>query len=170
MNGTVFVDWHPFDHPTLGEVEIGGWIRTKNSPPEGPLVQKEAEMGNAYKIYMAGLTPKLKIKTEIKTTNEEAGIFQVDITVENNGYLPTALQQAQALSVAEPVVLGVEPGENVEIIFGEEMAKIGHINGNSESETISYVLRKKNKSDRAVLSVSVTAERARNDQTEVVIQ
>jgi murein tripeptide amidase MpaA len=29
MGGTRFVDWHAFDHPTLGEVEIGGWIRAK---------------------------------------------------------------------------------------------------------------------------------------------
>ena len=99
MDGAMYVDWHSFDHPTLGEVEIGGWIRTRNSPPEGPLVQAESEMGNAYKIYMAGLTPRLRVKSEVSATNAEAGIYQVDITVENSGFLHTALQQAQALEV-----------------------------------------------------------------------
>ncbi|MCK5650269.1 MAG: hypothetical protein KAJ42_02785, partial [Gemmatimonadetes bacterium] len=170
MNGSQYVDWHSFDHPTLGDVEIGGWIRVRNSPPEGPLVQAEAEMGNAYKIYMAGLTPRLKVKSEIQTTNADAGIYQIDITVENTGFLHTALEQARALGVVDPVLLEVEGDGNLEILFGEEKAEIGHINGQSESETISFVVRKRNASAPAVLTVSATAQRALNDRTEVVIR
>lgn len=170
MNGSQYVDWHSFDHPTLGDVEIGGWIRVRNSPPEGPLVQAEAEMGNAYKIYMAGLTPRLKVKSEIQATNADAGIYQVDITVENTGFLHTALEQARALGVVDPVLLEVEGDGNLEILFGEEKAEIGHINGQSESETISFVVRKRNASAPAVLTVSATAQRALNDRTEVVIR
>ena len=43
MDRKIFVDWHPYNHPTLGEVEIGGWPRTKTSPPEGELIQIECE-------------------------------------------------------------------------------------------------------------------------------
>ncbi|MGD9347523.1 MAG: M14 family metallopeptidase, partial [Candidatus Aminicenantes bacterium] len=46
MDGKLFVDWHPYEHPTLGPVEIGGWIWRKTSPPEGKLIQKECAMGN----------------------------------------------------------------------------------------------------------------------------
>jgi murein tripeptide amidase MpaA len=170
MDGAMYVDWHPFDHPTLGEVEIGGWIRTRNSPPEGPLVQAESEMGNAYKIYMAGLTPRLTVKSEVSVTNAEAGIYQVDITVENTGFLHTALEQARALEVVDEIILEVAPDTNLEILFGEEKAKIGHINGNSESETISYVLRKKDPSAEAVLTVSAKGQRALNAWAEVVVR
>jgi hypothetical protein len=170
MDGSQFVDWHSFDHPTLGEVEIGGWIRRRNSPPEGPLVQAEAEMGNAYKLYMAGLTPRLKVKSEVTATNEAAGIYQVDITVENTGFLHTALQQARVLGVVEPVILTVEGDDDLEILFGEEKLGIGHINGQSESEPISYVVRKRNASSPAVLAVAATAQRALNAWAEVVIR
>jgi len=170
MEGDQYVDWHPFQHPTLGEVEIGGWIRTKNSPPEGPLVQAESEMGNAYKIYMAGLTPRLQVKSEVSATNAEAGIYQVDITVENTGFLATALQQARALDVVDEILLEVAVDENLEILFGEEKAEIGHIDGDSESETISFVLRKKDPSSEAVLTVSATGQRALNGKAEVVVR
>jgi murein tripeptide amidase MpaA len=170
MDGRQYVDWHSFDHPTLGEVEIGGWIRRKNSPPEGPLIQAEAEMGNAYKIYMAGLTPRLSIKSEVTAANPDAGIYQVDITVENTGYLHTALEQARVLGVVEPVLLEVEGDANLEILFGEKKLGIGHINGQSESETISYVVRKRNATAPASLAVSATAQRALNDSKEVVIR
>ena len=170
MDGSQYVDWHSFDHPTLGEVEIGGWIRTRNSPPEGPLVQAEAEMGNAYKIYMAGLTPRLTVKSEVSATNAEAGIYQVDITVANTGFLSTALQQAQALDVVDGILLEVAGDGNLEILFGEEKAEIGHIDGNSESEAISFVLRKRDPSANAVLTVSATGQRTLNGKAEVVVR
>lgn len=170
MDGAMYVDWHPFDHPTLGEVEIGGWIRTRNSPPEGPLVQAESEMGNAYKIYMAGLTPRLRVKSEVTATNAAAGIYQVDITVENTGYLHTALQQARVLEVVDEILLEVAVDENLEVLFGEEKARIGHINGNSESETISFILRRLDPSIEGVMSVSATGQRAMNDRTDVVVR
>ena len=74
MDGEIFVDWHPFKHPTLGEVEIGGWRRSKVSPPEGKLIQKECEMGNNFVIYLAGLAPKIKVG-EAKVTDKQGGIF-----------------------------------------------------------------------------------------------
>ncbi|NNM06881.1 MAG: hypothetical protein HKO65_17425, partial [Gemmatimonadetes bacterium] len=136
MDGAMYVDWHAFDHPTLGGVEIGGWIRTKNSPPEGPLVQAESEMGNAYKIYMGGLTPRLEVEGDVSPTNPEAGIYQVDITVRNTGFLPTALQQARAMDVVDDVLLEVAADSNLEILFGETKTGIGHIDGRSETDAI----------------------------------
>ncbi|MFC1662240.1 M14 family metallopeptidase [Gemmatimonadota bacterium] len=170
MDGSMYVDWHSFDHPTLGEVEIGGWIRTRNSPPEGPLVQAESEMGNAYKIYMAGLTPRLNVKSEVSATNEEAGIYQVDITVENTGFLSTALEQARALRVVDEVLLEVGADANLEILFGEEKAEIGQIDGNSESATVSFVLRKVDPTAEAVLTVTASGQRALNAMAEVVVR
>lgn len=170
MDGGMYVDWHAYDHPTLGEVEIGGWIRTRTSPPEGPLVQAEAEMGNAYKLYMAGLTARLAVKGEVTATNEEAGIYQVDITVENNGFLSTALEQARALDVVEEVILELEVDSNLEILFGETKAKVGHIDGNAESETVSYVVRKLDPAEAGVLKVSAKGQRALNGSADIVVR
>jgi hypothetical protein len=169
MDGSQFIDWHRFNHPSLGEVEIGGWIRVKNSPPEGKLVQKESEMGNAYKMYLASLPAKLEIESDITATNEEAGIYQVDITVSNNGFLRTALQHAETIDVVDPVILEVTPDSNLEILFGEERVRLDHINGNSKSEKIPYVLRKKNSAAKAVLKTSVKAQRANNDAKQITI-
>jgi murein tripeptide amidase MpaA len=170
MDGALYVDWHPFQHPTLGKVEIGGWIRTKASPPEGPLVEAESEMGNAYKMYMAGLTARLNVKSEVSATNAEAGIYQIDITVENSGYLPTALEQARAMGVLDETILEVDPGSNLEILFGETKLGIGHIDGNSESDTISYVVRKRDPQADGVMYVSASAQRALNAEAEILVR
>ena len=169
MDGKVFIDWHKFDHPTLGDVEIGGWKRRKTSPPEGELIQKECEMGNAFVIYLAGQAAKIKIG-EPEITDKEGGIFQVDIKVENKGFLPTATQQAVALNIVEPVLLEVEASENVEILLGEKKVKLGQIDGHSESDKTTYIVRVKDTSQKAVLKVHATSQKAGKDSKEILIK
>jgi hypothetical protein len=169
MDGKLFIDWHKFDHPTLGEVEIGGWKRRKTSPPEGKLIQKESEMGNAFVIYLAGQAAKIKIG-QPEIASKEGGIFQVDIKVKNIGFLPTATQQAVELKAVEPVLLEVEPNENIEILFGEKKVMLGQIDGYSESGKTTYILRVKDSSQKAVLKISASSKRAGNDSKEIMIQ
>jgi murein tripeptide amidase MpaA len=168
MGGKAFVDWHGYDHPTLGKVEVGGWVRNKMSPPEGELIQKECEMGNAYKIYVGGLTPKLSIESE--TEDKDNGLFQVDITVQNEGFLPTALQHAQQIGAARPLVLEVEPDSNLEIILGEDKLALGHIPGSSKSAKTTYIVRKKDSSLQAALKAVVASPKAGRATETIVIQ
>ncbi len=168
LDGKLFIGWHKFEHPTLGEVEIGGWKRRKTSPPEGELIQKECEMGNAFVIYLAGQTAKIKI-AEPEITDKEGGIYQVDIQVENKGFLPTSTQQAVELDMVEPVLLEVEPSENVEILLGDTKVKLGHIEGYSESEKTTYIIRIKDPSQKATMKISAVSQKAGNDSKEIVI-
>jgi murein tripeptide amidase MpaA len=169
MNREIFIDWHPFQHPTLGEVEIGGWRRRKVSPPEGELIQKECEMGNRYIVYLATLAPKIVIG-EIRISDKKEGIYQVEVTVENTGFLPTATQMAETLDFINPVILEVEPDENLEILYGEKRVKLGQIRGRSESEKITYILRVKDRTMKAALKASVISDKAGKDFKEILIQ
>lgn len=170
MAGAAFVDWHTFDHPTLGPVEIGGFVRHRMSPPEGELIQNECEMGNAYKIYLGDLTPRLGIKSEIE--DKQQGVYEVVLSVENTGFLPTALQQAQVVGISPKLalVLDVEPDDNLEILFGEEKVALPHLGGNSESDELTYIVRKKDPSSEASLRVTVAAPRAGMDTREIAIR
>jgi len=169
MDGRLFVNWHTFKHPTLGDVEIGGWIRTKNSPPEGELIQKECEMGTNFVAYLAGLAPKVKIgNADIK--DKKGGVYQVEIGVVNEGLIPTATQQAEALRLAEPVLLEIVPNENIEILFGDLKANLPQIKGRSEAKKTPLVVRIKDASKRAALRVSVKSQKAGRDTKEIVIK
>lgn len=169
MGGELFIGWHPFNHSTLGEVEIGGWIRIKTSPPEGELIQEECEMGNSFVVYLAGLAPKIKIG-DVKITDKKGGIYQMEIAVENTGFLPTVTEMALALEIAKPVYLEVEPDENVEILFGEKRVKLGQITGASESEKTTYILRVKDESQKAALKAFAISQKAGRDSKEIVIE
>ncbi|MFC1492794.1 M14 family metallopeptidase, partial [candidate division KSB1 bacterium] len=169
MDGQVFVDWHTYDHPTLGEVEIGGWPRTKTSPPEGELIQKECEMGNDFIIYLANQRPKIEFG-EIEIIDKKDGVYQLDISVKNEGFLPTETEQAFKLKVIEPTLLKVEPGDDVEIIYGEEKVKLGKIDGFSESDKLTYILRVKRGAGNPSIIVSVTSQRAGKVSKQIAIK
>ena len=169
MEGKMFIPWHPFDHPTLGEVEIGGWRRQKVSPPEGELILKECEMGNNFTIYLAGLAPRITIG-EAKITDKKGGVFQVDLTVKNNGFLPTSTEQAQSLGLDDSVFLEVEPNDNLEILYGEKTNKIGPIEGYSKSPQTTFIMRIKDSAAEAFLKVTAKSQKAGVDIKEIVIK
>ena len=170
LDGSLFVDWHWFDHPTLGEVEIGGWKRRKVSPPEGELVERECEAGNRYTVYLATLAPRVKISVgEVEVIDQTAGLYQVEISVKNLGVLRTATEQAEWLGVVRPVRLDVRPSDNVEILSGETETDLGQINGTSESDKTTYLLRLTAPASAGTLGVSVWSERAGRDSAVVRI-
>jgi len=118
-----FVNWAPFPHPTLGQVEIGGF---KPYAVTNPPAAKIADLGAAhakFALYLTSLFSKIRIaKTEVAALG--AGLFRIKADVENAGYLPTALAQGViARSVKSVMVqLGVPPES---IITGNE--KTNHI-------------------------------------------
>jgi murein tripeptide amidase MpaA len=169
LDGMLYIDWHKFDHPTLGEVEIGGWKRRKTSPPEGELIQKECEMGNNFVIYLAGQVPRVKI-SETTITDKKGNVYQIDIRVKNTGFLPTGLQQAVELNMVDPVLLEIRPNQNVEVLLGEEKVKLGQIDGYAESEKTTYIVRVKDPSQKAVLRITVDTQKAGQNSKEIVIQ
>ncbi|KPK61749.1 MAG: hypothetical protein AMS21_09050 [Gemmatimonas sp. SG8_38_2] len=170
LGGAIFIDWHPFEHPTLGDVEIGGWKRSKVSPPEGELVERECEAGNRYTVYLATLAPRVELSIgEVEAIDEQAGLYQLDISVKNLGALRTATEQGEWLGVVEPVRLEVSPSDNVEILSGETRVDLGQINGASESEETTYVFRVTDPASEATVAVSVWSQRAGRDSTVVRI-
>jgi len=160
----IFIDWHEFDHPQLGQVEIGGWKRRMVSPPEGELVEAECEAGNRYTLYLATLAPNVELNVgDVEAIDEAAGLYQVELSVKNTGALRTATEQAEWLRVVRPVRMDISASDGVEVLSGEEQVDLGQINGMSESEKYTYLMRLTNPGSAGELVVSVWSQRAGRD-------
>lgn len=59
-----YVEWKPFSHPQLGEVEIGGWntLYTWRNPPEAFIAQ-EAERHIPFILAISDLLPQVSVHT-----------------------------------------------------------------------------------------------------------
>jgi hypothetical protein len=106
-----FVKWAKIKHPQFGEVEIGGFKPyAVTNPPAANL----ADLGAAhakFAVYLASLFPKVRVAS-LEAVAYGGGIFRVTAEVENAGFWPTSLAQAQTARAVKPtmVQLGVDPG------------------------------------------------------------
>ena len=105
-----FVKWTKANHPTLGEVEVGGF---KPYAVTNPPAEKIAGLGPPhakFALYLASLFARVRVaKTEV--VDHGGGVFRIKAEVENAGFWPTSLAHGQTARAVKPtmVQLGVDP-------------------------------------------------------------
>ncbi len=135
-----FVNWTPFKHPTLGDVEIGGF---KPYVTVNPPAAKIADLGACHAkfvVYLASLFSNVTIaRTEVTALG--GGLFRIKADVENTGFLPTALAHAVTARSVKPVMvqLGVPPES---IITGAEKTNaIPVLAGSGSRQSFEWVIK-----------------------------
>jgi hypothetical protein len=135
-----FVDWTPFTHPTLGQVEIGGFLpyATTNPPAE-----EVAEMGakhGEFLVKLAGMLPRVRIAgTEVEAHG--GGVFTVTVHVQNEGFLPTSLQQGGTSRAVHPTLVQIQvPPEDI-LTGADKSSRIPQLDGSGSRESFTWVIR-----------------------------
>jgi len=104
LPGKYFKPWTKFNHPQLGEVEIGGFnpkFFRQNPPPE--ILEEWAKKEALFNLLLARSLPQGKIvSAESKPVRREAGFVEVTAVVTNEGFLPTALEMAKRVKIVRP--------------------------------------------------------------------
>ena len=142
LGGKGFVDWHPFDHPQLGTVEIGGWTHMytfRNPPPVSVAVSETAKKflfdtihtNCLFTLKHAMTTPRIEIQSlTVEQVTED--LFKMSAIIANDGFLPTHLtQRALQHETAEPIQVTLA-GSDIEIVIGKGEEDIGHLAGRDE--------------------------------------
>lgn len=86
--GDAFVDWKPYDHPTYGPVEIGGFKKNFGRMPPGFLLQEECHRNMAFTLYHASQLPMARIE-EPRVTSLGGGLNRIRVTFANEKLIPT---------------------------------------------------------------------------------
>jgi hypothetical protein len=107
LKTTRFQEWTKAIHPVYGEVEVGGWdpkFFRQNPPPEllEEWVIKEAK----FNLMMAGSLPKVVMGNPV--VKGKGAEYTIEVEVENTGFLPTALKQAQLVKIVIPDTVSLE--------------------------------------------------------------
>jgi len=99
--GDAFVNWHEFEHPQFGGVEIGGFKKTFGRAHPGFLLEQDAHRNAAFTIYHAYHTPKLSVM-DVKEEDLGGGLKAITATIFNERLMPTHASQDLKYKIERP--------------------------------------------------------------------
>jgi hypothetical protein len=153
-----FADWSTYQHPDLGEVEIGGFLPyVTHNPPAEQLPELGAKHGE-FLVKLAGMLPKVRI-ADTEVTAHGGGLFTVEVTVENAGFLPTSIQHGVRSRAVGPtlVQIQIDPGD---ILTGaDKTASVGVLAGSGARESVTWVIRGRQGAEVEIKLLSAKAGR-----------
>lgn len=175
LDGKGFVNWSKYQHPQLGEVEIGGWnwkFTSKNPPTK--FLEGECRKNALHCVKQANLLPEIEVKCH-QVEVLEKDIYRVSITIENAGFLPTNITEKSIQNkLAKEVEITLINDKDFVLISGSKVQTAGHMAGRFRKEsnfyfgdptediprktsTVSWVLRAKEPHSK--LSCSIKSEK-----------
>jgi hypothetical protein len=158
LGGRYFKPWAKFNHPTLGEVEIGGFNPKfwRQNPPVEILeewIKKEAR----FNLFLAGSLPQVKVvSAAIKPFKKEADAFEVVAVFTNEGFLPTALKMADRVKIVRPDTAEIRLPAGVELVGVRSRQEIGFIRQNEKKKVRWKVKVKQGTSGEIEVSILST--------------
>jgi hypothetical protein len=128
--GRAILPWRPFEHPQLGQVEVGGV-----DPRVGLVNPSYEQLGEvclrqaAFFLRVAAMAPRLTL--EVPSITELGGdLYRVDVSVKNEGYLPTSvLASSVGLPWNEGLFLDAEASGCELVDVSSSHQALGHLDG-----------------------------------------
>lgn len=142
LAGRGYVEWKKFNHPQLGEIEIGGWDKIyafRNPPPH--LLEREIAKFPDWLIYNTMISPKLEL-VDVKANKIADDTYRITLAVQNTGYLPSYVsKRAQANKqsrgvVAEIILPAANGASAVSLASGKSRVMMGELEGRAYKHTL----------------------------------
>jgi hypothetical protein len=138
LNGTGFVKWQAYNHPTLGKVEIGGVAPFVTSTPPVSQVDSLCRTQLPWLMKLSTKLPRLHLMKEV-LTDLGAGVYRLELFVENSGSLSFPIAIGARNRQPAPAVVILE-GENIEFLEGYKRTPLGDIAGN-QVKKLTWILK-----------------------------
>jgi hypothetical protein len=130
LGGKGYIDWYPFEHPQLGQIELGGWnllYAWRNPPPE--FLEKEIAPFADWLVWHLLISPRLELlEASAKSLGE--GAYRVRLVVHNTGWLPSYVtKKALEKKVVRGVVCEIDLPEGATLETGKPREELGQLEG-----------------------------------------
>lgn len=135
-----FADWTPFQHPTLGAVEVGGFLPYVTTNPPAEQLPQLGEKQGQFLVELAGMLPRARI-ADTKVTAKGGGVYTVEVTVENAGLFPTSTQHGMTSRSVGPTQVQIEVDAGDILTGADKTVNVGTLSGSGTRESFSWVIR-----------------------------
>lgn len=161
-----FVNWTPFKHPTLGDVEIGGF---KPYATTNPPMAKIADLGKPhaeFAVYLASLFPGIGV-AEFTAANLGGGLFRIKAEVENKGFLPTSLAHGQVSRTVRATLVQLSIPQK-DIVSGDPQTNnLPILAGSGRRQSYQWIVKAK---PGATVTLKVVAQKGGTDTATITLK
>ncbi len=161
--GKGFVPWKTFKHPTLGDVEIGGFAPFTDNTPPAVMVDSLLDLHLPYVFELVKRLPKLAI-AQVKVTEKGGGVYQLEAWVTNEGFLPFPTAMGKRNKIPAPAIMTLE-GAGIEILSGKKRTPVNEMGGMKSARYLWLVRTPK----KGTLTIRLESKQAGNDSEQITI-
>ncbi len=153
LKGKGFINWKPYKHSTLGEVEIGGFIPyLKINPPEKD-IEKTISFHTDFYIKLMERLGELQIK-EVKVKKIDENLYRVTGYFTNPGWFPTSTAQGRRAGTSWPIRVELKTSKGQKIFSGKKIETIPFIEGSGGTKKIEWLIIGKEGSKITIIAKS----------------
>ena len=157
-NGNGFVNWETYSHPQLGEVEIGGFVPYLETTPKPERIDSLLQIQLPWLLQLSEKLPKIEWQKE-KVTDLGAGVYKLELYVENNGILPYPIAMGGRNEQPAPVIIVLD-GE-MEILEGTSRTPLRSIGANQVKKLEWLIKAKKGTSVSAIIESAMFSDKSK---------
>jgi hypothetical protein len=138
LGGTGFVTWKPFKHPTLGDVEIGGFAPYADNTPPAKMIEGLVQGQAPWVFEVAKKMARIRIaEATVKTLG--AGVYEIKAWIENTGELPYPTAMAGRNQRVLPVIVTLG-GPAVDIVQGKKRSLVQAVPARG-AQAVTWIVR-----------------------------
>ena len=138
LGGKGFVNWKPYKHPTLGDLEIGGPVPFADNTPPAAMIEGLLEGQVPWVFEIAKKMARIRIAdTAVKRLG--AGVYEIKVWVENAGDLPYPTAMGRRNMRVLPVILTLN-GPGFEIMEGKKRSLVPSVQPRG-AQAVTWVVR-----------------------------
>ncbi len=130
LGGQGYVTWYPFEHPELGQVELGGWdalYAFRNPPP--PFLERELARFPGWLLWHLAISPRLEL-FDARVTPLGDDNYRITLAVHNTGWLPTYVtKRAVERKAVRGVVAEIDVPAGAMLMTGKPREELGQLEG-----------------------------------------
>jgi len=142
FGGAGFIEWIPFEHPTLGNVEIGGFAPFLKINPQPKEIERTISFDTDFYIDLLSHLAELKIKDiTVKSIGDD--LYNVVASFVNQGWFPTSTAQGRKAQTSLPITVRLKTTKNQMIYSGQPFQEIPFISERGEIKRLDWTIKGK---------------------------
>jgi len=138
LGGQGFAAWRPYKHPALGDVEIGGAVPFADNTPPARMIDGLLKGQVPWVFEVAKKMARIGI-ADAKVKKLGAGVYEIQVWVENKGGLPYPTAMAGRNQHVLPVVVTLG-GQGFDIVQGKKRSLVASVPAQG-SKPVTWIVR-----------------------------